>query len=64
MFDKLIHGAEAHRAYFYRLGTAVAALIASYGFIDGKLEVALVSLLGTLLGGTASANTSTKSGDV
>lgn len=63
MLNNLIHGAEKHRAYFYRIGTTVAALAVVYGFVDGKETSGLLALLAAVLGGTASANTSTKSGD-
>lgn len=60
---RIIHGAEHHRAYVYRLATTIGGLLLAGGVIDGTREGYLLALVGAVLGlpnGLAAANTSTR----
>lgn len=62
--SRLIHGAERHRAYAYRVATVVGALLVAGGQLTAGSEATLLTLLGAVLGlggsGLAVANTSTR----
>lgn len=61
--DRLVHGAERHRAYVYRLATTTGGLLLAGGVIDGTREGYLIAVVGAVLGlpnGLAAANTSTR----
>jgi hypothetical protein len=62
--SRLIHGAEHHRAYVYRVAATVGALAVAGGQLTSGREATLLDLLGAVLGlggsGLAAANTSTK----
>lgn len=62
-FSRIIHGAEHHRAYLYRLATTIGGLLVAGGVIDGTREGYLIAVVGAVLGlpnGLAAANTSTR----
>lgn len=62
--SRVIHGAERHRAYVYRVAVTVGALAVAGGQLTAGRESAILTLLGAILGvggsGLAAANTSTK----
>jgi hypothetical protein len=62
--SRLIHGAERHRAYVYRVAAMIGALAVAGGQLTSGREATLLDLLGAVLGlggsGLAAANTSTK----
>lgn len=62
--DNVIHSAESHRAYFYRVAGAIGAVLVIYGLIDGAKLGEILLAVGTILGvggnGLAAVNTSTK----
>ena len=60
MLNKILHGAERHRGYWYRVGTAVAAVAVCYGVVDGNEAVVILGALAAALGVPASANTTVK----
>lgn len=64
MLDKLIHGAEAHRAYFYRVALALVGLAVVLHFVASGQVASVVEVISAVLGisgnGLAAANTSTK----
>lgn len=61
--SRIVHGAEHHRAYLYRLATTIGGLLVAGGVIDGTREGYLIAVVGAVLGlpnGLAAANTSTR----
>jgi drug/metabolite transporter (DMT)-like permease len=62
--SRVLHGAEHHRAYVYRVAVTVGALLVGGGYLTAGRESAALTLLGAVLGlggsGLAAANTSTK----
>jgi hypothetical protein len=61
--SRVLHGAEHHRAYVYRVATTIGGLLVTGGVIDGTREGYLIAALGAVLGlpnGLAAANTSTR----
>jgi hypothetical protein len=61
--SRIVHGAERHRAYTYRVAATIGALLVAGGQLTAGHESALLTLLGAVLGlggsGLAAANTST-----
>lgn len=61
--SRVLHGAEHHRAYVYRVAATVGALLVGSGQLTAGHESAVLTLLGAILGlggtGLAAANTST-----
>jgi len=62
--SRVLHGAEHHRAYVYRVAATVGALAVAGGQLTSGREATLLDLLGAVLGlggsGLAAANTSTR----
>jgi hypothetical protein len=62
--SRVLHGAEHHRAYVYRVAVTIGALLVGGGYLTAGRESAALTLLGAVLGlggsGLAAANTSTK----
>jgi hypothetical protein len=61
--SRVVHGAEHHRAYTYRVASTIGGLLVAGGVIDGTREGYLIALVGAVLGlpnGLAAANTSTR----
>ena len=62
--NDLIHGAERHRAYFYRIATASSAALVAAGSIADGTASRVLFIIGAVLGlpsaGLAAANTSTE----
>jgi hypothetical protein len=60
----LLHIAESHRAYFYRLAGIIGVVLVTGGLVTGGKEQTILALIGAVLGvssnGLAAANTSTK----
>lgn len=62
--SRVLHGAERHRAYTYRVAATIGALLVASGQLTAGHESAVLTLLGAVLGlggsGLAAANTSTR----
>lgn len=60
---KILHSAEHHRAYFYRLAGAIGVVLTADGIITSGTWAKVALVVGAILGvggnGLATANTST-----
>jgi hypothetical protein len=66
LLNRILHGAEANRAYFYRLATVLGPVLVGAHFITSGVLSTVLTVAGAILGvggtGLAAANTSTKKG--
>jgi hypothetical protein len=62
--SRMLHGAEHHRAYFYRVAGTVGILLTGEGLITDGTWSRVALVIGAILGvggnGLATANTSTE----
>lgn len=60
---QLLHTAEVHRAYFYRLAGTIGIVLTAGGVVTDGTEAKAMLIIGAILGvggnGLATANTST-----